>query len=273
MNKSQRKPFNNKTILVICLLIASLQPCSANTSKQLKLLKKAYPDFIKNISSDTLIWTDGSQTNIKNNSSDLSDESPSLLEQLNQPTYPTNKLVKCETYIPKNDPGRIRNESFFAKMYGHTENEVKNNLDTIYWMPIYFGEKYPLLVTKINGVNVKLKQVSHQLELLVKKHPDFIKYLDKPDEVFYWRNIENSNRRSPHSFGIAIDLNLNYTNYWVWDTGIKENKINQSDHIPYKNRIPCEIVTVFERNGFIWGGKWLHYDTMHFEYRPELLLP
>jgi hypothetical protein len=30
-------------------------------------------------------------------------------------------------------------------------------------------------------------------------------------------------------------------------------------------------VDIFERHGFIWGGKWAHYDTMHFEYRPELL--
>jgi len=22
---------------------------------------------------------------------------------------------------------------------------------------------------------------------------------------------------------------------------------------------------------FIWGGRWYHFDTMHFEYRPELL--
>ncbi|MEJ2663631.1 MAG: M15 family metallopeptidase, partial [Spirochaetia bacterium] len=28
----------------------------------------------------------------------------------------------------------------------------------------------------------------------------------------------------------------------------------------------------FEKYGFIWGGKWYHYDTMHFEYRPELLV-
>jgi peptidoglycan LD-endopeptidase CwlK len=28
---------------------------------------------------------------------------------------------------------------------------------------------------------------------------------------------------------------------------------------------------VFEKHGFIWGAKWYHYDTMHFEYRPELL--
>jgi D-alanyl-D-alanine carboxypeptidase-like protein len=33
--------------------------------------------------------------------------------------------------------------------------------------------------------------------------------------------------------------------------------------------MPRDIVDIFERHGFIWGGKW--YDTMHFEYRPELL--
>jgi hypothetical protein len=32
-----------------------------------------------------------------------------------------------------------------------------------------------------------------------------------------------------------------------------------------------EIVAIFERHGFIWGGRWSHFDTMHFEYRPELL--
>ena len=42
-------------------------------------------------------------------------------------------------------------------------------------------------------------------------------------------------------------------------------------HPAYKNRIPMEIVRIFEKHGFIWGGRWSHYDTMHFEYRPELL--
>ena len=37
------------------------------------------------------------------------------------------------------------------------------------------------------------------------------------------------------------------------------------------DRIPKEIVDVFEKYGFIWGGRWYHYDTMHFEYRPEFL--
>ena len=46
----------------------------------------------------------------------------------------------------------------------------------------------------------------------------------------------------------------------------------ETAQIAYRDRMPPEIVDIFERHGFIWGGKWYHYDTMHFEYRPELLL-
>jgi len=28
-------------------------------------------------------------------------------------------------------------------------------------------------------------------------------------------------------------------------------------------------VQLFESERFIWGGRWYHFDTMHFEYRPE----
>jgi hypothetical protein len=31
------------------------------------------------------------------------------------------------------------------------------------------------------------------------------------------------------------------------------------------------VVQIFEDNGFIWGGKWHHFDTVHFEFRPELV--
>ena len=43
--------------------------------------------------------------------------------------------------------------------------------------------------------------------------------------------------------------------------------------LKWRNVVPQEIVDAFEAEGFIWGGRWLHYDTMHFEYRPELLDP
>jgi hypothetical protein len=35
---------------------------------------------------------------------------------------------------------------------------------------------------------------------------------------------------------------------------------------------PKEIVRIFEKNNFVWGGKWVHFDMMHFEYRPEIIL-
>jgi hypothetical protein len=35
--------------------------------------------------------------------------------------------------------------------------------------------------------------------------------------------------------------------------------------------MPRPLIELFEKYGFIWGGNWLHIDTMHFEYRPELI--
>jgi hypothetical protein len=45
-------------------------------------------------------------------------------------------------------------------------------------------------------------------------------------------------------------------------------------NVPHEKRLepPGVVVGIFEENGFLWGGKWPWYDTMHFEYRPEILL-
>jgi D-alanyl-D-alanine carboxypeptidase len=64
----------------------------------------------------------------------------------------------------------------------------------------------------------------------------------------------------PHS-----DIAEAHTHYWLW------SKAAPDGHVPYKNEVPIEIVQIFERHGFIWGGRWYHYDTMHFEYRPEII--
>ncbi len=67
-----------------------------------------------------------------------------------------------------------------------------------------------------------------------------------------------------HAYGAAIDINTKYANYWRWALGDR-------DRPRWRNHIPIQIVRIFENHGFIWGGYWYHYDTMHFEYRPELL--
>jgi hypothetical protein len=66
-----------------------------------------------------------------------------------------------------------------------------------------------------------------------------------------------------HAYGAAIDLNVKQSDYWSWQGRL-------ADPV-WRNRMPYEIVKIFEKHGFIWGGRWYHYDTMHFEYRPELI--
>ena len=71
-----------------------------------------------------------------------------------------------------------------------------------------------------------------------------------------------------NSNAVAIDIGGDYKTYWSWTKpGAKE-----TDKVTYQNKMPHEIVEIFEKHGFIWGGRWYHYDTMHFEYRPEILL-
>jgi hypothetical protein len=75
--------------------------------------------------------------------------------------------------------------------------------------------------------------------------------------------------------GLAIDLLprrwQNKIIYWNWE----KNKGNEDWMlIPLSERWmpPKRVIDIFEKEGFIWGGKWTVWDNMHFEYRPELIL-
>jgi len=86
-----------------------------------------------------------------------------------------------------------------------------------------------------------------------------------------WRTIGGTQSRSFHSYGLAIDIMPRSTGgravYWRW---AGPNWWN----LPYERRYhpPDAVIQAFESFGFIWGGKWSIFDTIHFEYRPELLL-
>lgn len=155
-----------------------------------------------------------------------------------------------------NDAGRGRNELLFKTMYGNSEQEVRKNLVLVEW----FGQK--ISFTKVNNAAQQLEQVSEELS----HYPEYRKYLTGAS-TFYWRKVRGANRMSAHSYGIAIDINTKYSNYWLWANPHSA----ETDSITYQNQIPLEIVRIFEKHGFIWGGRWYHYDTMHFEYRPEIL--
>lgn len=93
--------------------------------------------------------------------------------------------------------------------------------------------------------------------------------------AFHWREIAGTNRRSYHSYGVAIDLiPRSYGNrfgYWRW---AMESGVEEWWDLPERQRwqVPQPVIDSFERHGFIWGGKWLSFDPIHFEYRPEVIL-
>lgn len=221
-------------------------------------LVAAYPEYIIDIKDNKVYWKDGSTSIFDDGKQKTFDEklvNADIEDQLFQ-VYKKGKLQINP--ILNDDAGRIRNELFFKKIYGATKSEVTKNLVTITWLPKSVNKK--ILVNRINGVDKKLQAVSEELDKL----PHLKKYLENPAGTFNWRNIAGTNRLSTHSFGITIDIHVKYSNYWEWD--------KNNNGITYKNQVPYEIVETFEKHGFIWGGKWYHYDTMHFEYRPELLL-
>jgi hypothetical protein len=130
----------------------------------------------------------------------------------------------------------------------------------VVWLPQKWGRA--LKITRVNGVADKLRAVSAELDALPAA---FDKYLLPPAGTYNCRVIAGTDRVSPHGLGIAIDIATQQSHYWRW------TKPDAAGRYPYRNAIPKEIVDIFERHGFIWGGRWYHYDTMHFEYRPELI--
>ena len=92
--------------------------------------------------------------------------------------------------------------------------------------------------------------------------------------TYTWRNIQYFEKLSNHSFGTALDLIPGSWDgkavYWNWERNYRQDWYN----IPYSRRWtpPQAVIDAFESEGFIWGGKWLYFDAMHFEYRLELYL-
>lgn len=155
------------------------------------------------------------------------------------------------------DPGRIRHEAFLRSLYGDSAAEVSSSFETVRWTPS--GRN--LSFNSNEDAAAALVRVGE--ELMTALTTDELKYVSTTAGTFNWRTIAGTDRLSAHSFAIAIDINTEFADYWRWSRD-RENPV-------WRNRIPLKIVEVFERHGFIWGGKWYHYDTMHFEYRPELL--
>jgi hypothetical protein len=252
-------------------------------------LLRAYPNALASFDGSNLVWRDGTRMPVGNGSpkdgpvedgslkdGPVEDEPPGKsMPDLSMPNKRMEQQLRHGSIRdqlrlaypagapllppPQQDPGRIRSRTFFDKMYGDcSAGEVAPKLVPVVWLPKTWG--HTISITSVNGVNRQLNEISLELDALPAADK---KYLYPLGGTYKCRPVADTGQTSMHGWGAAIDINPAYSDYWLWRP--------HPDGVPaYRNRIPPEIVAVFERHGFIWGGRWAHFDTMHFEYRPEL---
>lgn len=224
---------------------------------EITAILNAYRDCVVKYSDDSLFLSSGEAIPF-----DLSLKSDSYLRRLDSTTvkdmfydvYPLGGLTEPPYLF---DPGRYRNDELFKAMYGHSEEEALSRLEKV----DVFGTE--IQFSTVNGAADSLKSVISEITA---SYPDKVKYFSDPSS-FNWRAVRGARRMSAHSYGIALDIGTKYSDYWLWSN----SGASELDSLVYKNRIPEEMIHVFEKHGFISGARWYHYDTMHFEFRPELI--
>lgn len=161
-----------------------------------------------------------------------------------------------------------RSQHFYDALWrAHTRAESYERLKTIHFL----GKK--ILIHY--AIMEELALVEERLLAEAKTNAQLRQWINGLNTVdtWNWRSIAATESRSYHAYGVALDLlpkTRKLETYWLWTARTKSDWWNVS----YERRLhpPEAAVKAFEAYGFIWGGKWAFYDTMHFEYRPEILI-
>jgi len=162
-----------------------------------------------------------------------------------------------------------RSTHFFDDLWRmHNQNESYERVKTIRFLGYSVTVHYLILenLSLVEEQIIALSRTDQQIRTWISNISSL--------EGWVWRNIANTQSRSYHAYGLAIDiLPKSYggkETYWLWASNRRADWWN----ISYNERYhpPAGVIKAFEKYGFIWGGKWLYFDTMHFEYRPEILI-
>lgn len=199
------------------------------------------------LASSVLPWDDGRAKTVSE-----AITSPDLEDTFRMP-YAVGAITAVSSAVQ--DPGRVRVEPLFNATYGANEAAVVGALTSVDFLgtTVKFHRRAAPALTR----------VVTRLEAAVRAKPSLARYLvGEIGGTYVRRTIAGTPRISAHSYGVAIDIIVKYSSYWEWDQ-------ERTGSYAWRNQVPQEIVDAFEAEGFVWGGRWFHYDTMHFEYRPE----
>jgi hypothetical protein len=145
-------------IAALALAMALTTPACGDPA--LDALVAAYPNHFSSYNEKDVIWKDGSRSPISNGRSgktfDVLLDDPDIKDQFAIP-YRLGTALKAPSV--NEDPGRIRNEALFVKMYGDCRKaEVAKRLKAVSWLADRGGGT--LLVTTVNGVADRLADVA-----------------------------------------------------------------------------------------------------------------
>ncbi len=290
-----------KCLIFFIIILFFVEPCTAQKAKEkqidvklppedLILFINCYPSISFEISYDENIDDWLLSFNSYGKKYNLYWQNSSLL--------PKEEITNKEKYWPLlySYPLKLKEPSDFTeeeiervKNFGSTENR-KNGAGT----PMFFFDAFydsntrgslesHLSRTTFLGHNTtvherivpELKKVEKKIFELSETDAEVKNFVEgiKSTDAYYWRIISGTNRKSFHSLGIALDVLPKRLGgkaiFWSWTKDINPDGWMLT---PLSQRWmpPLKVIEAFEDCGFIWGGKWIIFDNMHFEYHPEL---
>ena len=185
-------------------------------------------------------------------------------------SWSDDRIAEAETRIAgrRNTPLR-RDSTFYDALWGiHDRGSADDSQKRIRFLG--------LRVTVHQSLSGPLTRIEARLRAARAGDPSLDAFLSslKGLDGYNWRSIAETQSRSNHAYGAAIDLDpgsyKGKTPYWLWaaqDQGAWYRTAWARRWEPHP-----AVVAAFEAEGFVWGGKWLLFDTIHFEYRPEILV-
>lgn len=180
----------------------------------------------------------------------------------------TVAALNAEALAEERNNAPVYNIAFYNCLYdGATRRKIESHITRF----DYLGVR----VSVHEKIVPALKRVETRLYELAAKDESVRAFIASISSIegYNWREIADSPSRSNHSWGIAVDIlpkNWGKKNiYWNWIRYWNDKWMLIS--LDRRWMPPLAVVKAFEDEGFIWGGKWLLWDNMHFEYRPELL--
>jgi hypothetical protein len=193
---------------------------------------------------------------------------PAELPPWKSPTAEEEERIRTQSRRRLQHPSNRSNHFYDALWRASSRNEAWERVKSLRFLgrPVYVH--YSIL-EELALVEERILAES-RTSAQVKRWMDSLDILDG----WNWRGIADTQSRSFHSYGAALDLlpksRGNLETYWLWTSRTKADWWT----VPYSRRLhpPDAVIRAFESYGFVWGGKWLYYDTMHFEYRPEIFI-